>query len=257
MRLNGPTPHDAPDPLHEEWTAELRSAVVADLDAELIASTAQQAALSSAAAAASLATAAGLGGTAIGGTMTTTSATMNAATTASATFGTKMAALVVAGATVTGGLAATGTLPDAAQQAAADLGARVGIDLPRPDLTGIIEMVDVGTAGTVSISVDGDAISVADLAALSGFSAVVEQQSESNVVVRFDGEEATYTLVAGLDAAGNLVTEVTDTVSRTTDELSTPSGRIGVEGSAGAGVVTDPLELESDLDIGVGLDLDN
>lgn len=261
MRQNRRTPNNAPQPIEPEWADELRAAVVADLDADLVNETARLAATTSAAAAASIATAAGIGGSAIGGnTMTataTTSATMNATAAASSAIGPKIAALVVAGATVTGGLAATGTLPDAAQEAAADLGARIGIDLPRPDLSGVIEMIDVGTAGTVSISVDGNAISVADLAAIGGFSAVVDQRTESDVVVTFDGEDGTYTLVAGLDSAGNLVTDVTNSAARTVDELPLPSGTVDVNGSAGAGVVTDPLQVETDVQLGTTLDLDN
>lgn len=258
MRQSNHQQHNGDDLFDTEWAAELRTAVVTDLDPDLVAATAHQAAQASAAVAASIASAAAAGSTTIGGnTMTTATASMTGAASATASaMGTKLAALALAGATVTGGLAATGNLPDAVQSATADLVSKVGIELPRPDLAGVIEMVDVGTAGTVSLSIVDGAVGVADLAAVGGWSASIEQAGAQEVTVTFTQEDSVIKLDARVGADGALITEVAD---RTAPGQESRPNSVGgtVDGSAGIGVVTDPVELDSELEIGgsVGIGL--
>lgn len=260
MRHSNDHQHNTTDPFDAEWADELRNAVVTELSPDLVAATAHQAALASGAAVASIASAAAASGTAIGGnTMTTATATMTGTATAGASaMGAKLAAIVVAGATVTGGLAATGNLPDAAQSATADLVSKVGIELPRPDLAGIIAMVDVGSAGTVSLSVVDGALEVADLAAVGGWDAAIAQTATDELTVTFTQGESTLILDASLATDGSLVTEVAE---RSTVQPAGPQGSVTgeVDGSAGAGIDTDPIEIDSQLDVGgsVGIGLNN
>ena len=85
----------------------------------------------------------------------------------------KLAAGGLAAALTVGGAAAvTGNLPDGAQTFAADAAAHIGLDLPRPDasLDGSLDLslgdiVTVGGAGRLGVTLDGDTLLTALLLA--------------------------------------------------------------------------------------------
>lgn len=259
MRLQ-PTPQpDATDPFDQvtEWAETLRNAVATELDPVKAAEIAQLAAASTVGAAASIATAAGTtAGATIGGTtMTSATASHTAAASIFSSFGSKAAAWVLAGATLTGGLAATGNLPDTVQSATADLVERIGIEIPRPALDGLIN-VDVGAAGSVALETVDGVLGVADLAAFAGWEATVDRVGDNELAVTFSSATEMLTMLATMDGNGEVFTEVTSRAALEGTQPA-PAGEARIEGSVdgNVSVTDDAIELGSEIQIGGQLGL--
>jgi hypothetical protein len=261
MRLPRTPQHPAADPLSEipEWADELQNAVVTGIDPLLAADTAQQAAAASISAAASFATVAGAAaGAATGGsTMTSATAAYSGAAGISTGLGSKIAAWVLAGATVTGGLAATGHLPDAVQGATADLAGYISLELPRPELGRLVEMVDVGSAGTVSLEVADGVLSVVDLAAVGGWQTAVEQQANGAVKVIFTGADEVVTMTASVATDGTIRSSVSEVAAPTPPAPATVGGEARLEGSVSVSEDEGAIEIGSELEIGGSIGLGN
>jgi len=180
--------------------------------------------------------------------MTSATATMTGTAGIFSSLGSRIAAGILAGVTVTGGLAATGNLPHTVQTTAADLVERVGIELPRPGVARVLEMVDVGSAGTVSLELIDGVISVVDLAAAGGWETAVEQQNTGKVTVTFAGAGGTLTVQAVVADDGSLATTVS--------EVAAPSvsGDAGAEANLEGSVSTDESTGSIELDTGIELD---
>jgi len=259
MRLPSTPQHPGADPLSEisDWADELQSAVVTEIDPLLAAQTAQHAAAASIVAAASLATVAGATAGAVSGgtTMTSATATYSGATSIFSSLGSMIAAGVLAGATVGGGLAATGNLPDTIQGATADLAGHIGLELPRPDLGGLVEMVDVGTAGSVSLEVTDGVLSVVDLAAISGWQADVTQGANGTVEVIFTSAAEVLTMTAAVDADGTIRSSVTELTAPAAPQPVVVDGEAGLDGSVSVSEDESALEIGSELEIGGSIGL--
>ncbi|HAX82286.1 MAG TPA: hypothetical protein DCY40_06960, partial [Actinobacteria bacterium] len=144
-------------------------------------------------------------------TMTTTIAASAASHTAL-----KVAAIGLCASLAAGGSAAvTGNLPDGAQDLAADVAARIGIDLPRPHTAvdgsldlGIGDVVTVDGAGRVGVSLTGGALSITGIQADTGFEAAIVSQTVDAIVVEFRSATATATVLLS-EVDGDLVSSVT------------------------------------------------
>lgn len=261
MRLPSTPQNPAADPLSEisDWADTLQGAVVTEIDPQLAAATAQQAAAASIAAAASLATVAGTtAGAATGGTtMTSATAAYSGAASIFSSLGSKIAAGVLATATVTGGLAATGNLPDTLQNASADLAGHIGVEVPRPDLTKLVEMVDVGTAGTVSLEVTDGVLSVVDLAAFAGWQADIKEQADGAVEVIFASADEVVTMTAAVAADGTIQSSVTAPTAPATPERATVDDEARVDRSGSVSGNEGSIEIGSELEIGGTIGLGN
>ena len=259
MKLPSTPQHPGTDPLSEisDWADQLETAVVTEIDPLLAAHTAQQAAAASIAAAASLATVAGATAGAVTGgtTMTSATATYSGAASIFSNLGSMIAAGVLAGATVGGGLAATGNLPDTVQSATADLAGHIGLELPRPDLGGLVEMVDVGTAGSVSLGVTDGVLSVVDLAAISGWQTDVTQEANDTVKVTFTNAAEVLTMTAAVDANGTIRSSVSELTAPAAPRPAAVDGEARLEGSVSISEDDGALEIGSDLEIGGSIGL--
>lgn len=239
------------------WATELKNAVITAIDPLTAAELAHTAALASEATVASLATAGAMTGTIYQGT-TMTTATVNYAPTTSgilAGLGEKLATAILAGATVTTGLAVGGILPNTAQNVAADFAGQIGIEIPRADLGSVRELIDVGSAGTVSLQLDNGVLTVTDLAAFGQWTPAIQESTDNSLRVAFTDNGRTLVMEAVVDAKGQIQTTVHESATNVPDpEATGASGGAAVGGSVNgsASVTNGPvIDVESDIDIGV------
>ena len=247
------------------WAAELREAVVTKVDPSWAAALAEQVAgLVPVVAATSLAIGSGaVAGSATGG-MTMTTATAAATTGISAFLNLKrLVAAVSATAVIAGGAAVTGNLPDSAQTWLADLGAEVGIELPRPLEFGLVETVSVGSAGKVELGLRGGALSILDVQGESGWRVGAIAETDGGATVELVSDEAVMTLTATIDATGEIVTNVTTDVTggigSNLESESAAGVDAGAEIDSEASADRDQAQLGTDLigEVRVGIGLDN
>jgi hypothetical protein len=197
-----PTPHSPSDPI-SQWAADLRTEVIGALAPESVG--AIVGAMAVGAVSTTLAVVATASAAEGGVTMTTTIAAAAASHVAL-----KASALGLCAALAAGGTAAvTGNLPDGLQTLSADLGAHIGLNLPRPDAAvnlqldvGLDDIVKVGGAGQVGVHLDGAGLLLTGIEAKVGFSTRVVSETREAIIVEFtSATETTSVLVTAIDGA--------------------------------------------------------
>lgn len=189
--------------------------------------------------------------------MTTATAAAQVTSAASSFLSVKnLIAALSASAVLTGGVAVTGNLPDSAQTVAADLGARIGLELPRPVQFEITENVQVGSAGTVQLGVRDGAISIVDVEGAAGWEVGSTTETDGGATIELISDGAIATLSATIGATGEIVTEVITQGSAgeggatAEGEAETGAGaEAGTDGSGGSA----EAEAEAEIEIGIGL----
>lgn len=237
-----PTTHSSHDPL-PLWEAEMRVLVATDLPDHMVHG------LTAAAVGAATATAAGI--TAAGGGIMLTT---NIAAEATASIAAKIAAGSVAATLAVGGsLAATGNLPDPAQEFAADAAAHVGITLPRPGVSagvsGALEatadsVIDVAGAGRVGVTIEDGKLVVTGIEANGEFRAEVVSHTDDTLVVEFrSAAEKATALITNAD--GRVVSSVTTGAAASGGASAEAEANQGT-GSSGKGSATTEGHAEAD-----------
>jgi hypothetical protein len=226
--MNESTLHRTSDPI-SRWEAALKATVIDHPSPEWVET------MTAAALGASLTTVAVA--TATGGT-TLMSTTITA--TAASSLAAKIAGIGVAATLAVGGsLAATGNLPDPAQEFSADAAARIGITLPRPgadagvngSLNAAVGTVfDADGAGRVAVDLDGGQLVITGLEASAGFTAHVVTETANSVIVEFRSAAETATV---------LITKVGGTVTSSVTTTANSSGDAEVSGSVDGDAETD------------------
>ncbi len=186
--------------------------------------------------------------------MTTTATAIGA--TAASHVALKLAAGGLAAALTVGGAAAfTGNLPDGAQSFAADAAAHIGLDLPRPDATingsldlSLGDIVTVGGAGRLGVTLDGDNLQLGGIEANAGFTARVVTSTADTVIVEFaSAAETTTVLLNTLE--GELVSSVTTTLHGSADAAAEADADAKANAEADGGAEADAkanAEAEAD-----------
>jgi len=154
----------------------------------------------------------------------------------------KLAAGGLAAALTVGGAAAvTGNLPDGAQRFAADAAAHIGLDLPRPDATldgafdlSMGDIVTVGGAGRVGVTVDDDGLQLGGIEANAGFTARVVTETADTLIVEFQSAaETTTVLLTNLE--GEVVSSITTSLHGSADADANTDAEADAEADADAG----------------------
>ena len=215
MRAHSVPGTSAPDPL-SEWTGRLRAELLAEMAPGSIGAIAV-----AALGVASPGATAGLLAVIEGGTIMTSTAI---GATVASHVGLKLAAGGLATVLTLGGAAAvTGNLPNGAQRFAADAAAHIGLNLPRPDaaLDGSFDLsagdiVNVGGAGRVGVTLGGDGLQLTGIESNAGFSAQVVTATPEVIIVEFrSAAETTSVLLSGLE--GEVVSSITSTLHGSAD----------------------------------------
>jgi hypothetical protein len=237
------------------WEAELRAIVIETLPPERVG------AVTSAALGASITTAAAAGAVAAqGGTIMSISTAIGASSAAKVAAGCLAATLAVGGT-----LAATGKLPDKAQEFSADAAANIGITLPKPGVeTGVRgalsaqvgTVVTVANAGNVGVLVEGDGLILTGIEAKGAFTAHVVSQTAGVIICEFRSADEVITVllsnVAGKVAASATTTQTAVSVGAETSGTAGISGHLGTgKGSVDLGV-SGSASVEGSADTGTG-----
>lgn len=247
--MNESTLHRTPDPIFR-WESELRATVMQDPSPEWVGT------MTAAALGASLTTVAVAAATG-GSTLMSTTITASAVSSLAA----KIAGIGVAATLAVGGsLAATGNLPDPAQEFSADAAARIGITLPRPGVeTGIRgslnaavgTVIDANGAGHVAVDLDGGQLVILGVDASAGCTARVVAETARTVIVEFRSATETATV---------LITNLGGTVTSSVTTTANSSGDVEVSGSVDGDAHTEAsLEgngsAEAEAEVGVRIEL--
>jgi hypothetical protein len=257
--MNETTLHRTPDPI-SRWETELRASVIQDPSPEWVGT------MTAAALGVSLTTVAVAAAT---GGSTLMSTTISATTAASSGLAAKIAGIGVAATMAVGGsLAATGNLPDPAQEFSADVAARIGITLPRPGIEAGVRgslnaavgtVIDANGAGHLAVDLDGDQLVILGIDANAGFTAHVVAETADSVIVEFRSATETATVLV-TNLGGTVTSSVTTTANSSGD--AEVSGSVdgdaeteaSLEGSGSADAETDAgAEAEAEAEVGVDL----
>ncbi|HUG75170.1 MAG TPA: hypothetical protein VMM81_05795 [Acidimicrobiia bacterium] len=245
--MNESTLHRTSDPIFR-WESELRATVIQDPSPEWVGT------MTAAALGASLTTVAVAAATG-GSTLMSTTITATAASSLAA----KIAGIGVAATLAVGGsLAATGNLPDPAQEFSADAAARIGITLPRPGVeTGVRgslnaavgTVIDANGAGHVAVDLDGGRLVILGVDAGAGFTAHVVAETASTVIVEFRSATETVTVLI-TNLGGTVTSSVTQNASGDAEVSGSVDGDADTEASLEGNGST-----EAEAEVGVRIEL--